>query len=401
MMLSIPIPANKVQTKVHFSLANKRLLSNYISSIPQSLNLLSVHEYKKPTVRGMSNGFLFYETSFSYISARCNLNDSNVDEALFLLRIETMFSTLQYLNRQPIRSLDVILILRHIKEYSNYVFNVREVYLIARRFQYNSSLVKTKSRDYAIKKYTVYKKKIDFLNALNNARRVVNSNFNLNELFYLLEERITNDDYGYLNEASIIGHKDNNLLIYAMVRKFNLLCTGLQRQGQKQAKSEALYCNSIKSLTLKSKLLKPQKKVDFMQKAIVKCKPKLTAIKHLVNNRSVAQQMFQILADLTGIDFNFEITPDEEVQNQVKAALINLINKKASVDMMAEALEFDRIYKKAVKKSILPPTNISNIFDTDMTNSIFNQMSVEDAMCEGFSFYVDYVVFKQNQKNAA
>jgi len=400
-MLSIPIPANKVQTKVNFSLDNKRLLSSYISSIPQSLNLLSVHEFKKPKIRGISNGFLFYENSFSYISARFNLNDSNVDEALFLLRIETMFSTLQYLNRHPTRSMDVILILRHIKDYSNYVFNVREVYLIARRFQYNSSLVKIKSRDYVIKKYNVYKKKIDFLNALNNARRVVNSNYNLNELFYLLEERITNDDYGYLNEAIIIGHKDYNLLIYAMVRKFNLLCTGQQRQGRKEVKSEPLYSNSIKRFTIKSISLKPRQQNANFQKGIKVYERELLAFNRLINNRKIAQQMFQILADLTGIDFNFEITPDEEVQNQVKAALINLINKKASVDMMAEALEFDRIYKKAVKKSILPLTNISNIFDPDMTNSIFNQMSVEDAMCEGFSFYVDYVVFKQNQKNAA
>lgn len=401
MMLSIPIPANKVQTKVNFSLDNKRLLSSYISSIPQSLNLLSVHEFKKPKIRGISNGFLFYENSFSYISARFNLNDSNVDEALFLLRIETMFSTLQYLNRHPTRSMDVILILRHIKEYSNYVFNVREVYLIARRFQYNSSLVTIKSRDYVIKKYNVYKKKIDFLNALNNARRVVNSNYNLDELFYLLEERITNDDYGYLNEALVAGRKNNNLLIYAMVRKFNMLCTGQQRQGRKQVKSDALYCNSIKSVTLKSISLKPRQQNAYFQRGIKVYERELLAFNRLINNRKIAQQMFQILADLTGIDFTFEITPDEEVQNQVKAALINLINKKASVDMMAEALEFDRIYKKAVKKSILPLTNISNIFDPDMTNSIFNQMSVEDAMCEGFNFYVDYVVFKQNQKNAA
>jgi hypothetical protein len=54
---------------------------------------------------------------------------------------------------------------------------------------------------------------------------VVNSNFNLDELFCLLEERITNNDYSYINDVDPLDIS-HNLLIYAMVRKFNLLCTG-------------------------------------------------------------------------------------------------------------------------------------------------------------------------------
>lgn len=384
--------------EVSFSISNKHLPSNYISSIPQGLDLVSVHEYSKPRLKGEANGFRFYEESFKYVSARFNINDSTVDKAMFLFRIETMFSTLQYLNKKPTPSIYVWLILKHIKEYSNYIFDVRELYFVVRHFYYDPSFVKSKARDYSITVFNEYERKIDFLNALNNARKVVNSNFNLKELFYLLEERITNDDYGYLNEENIIGHKSNNLLIYAMKRKFNLLCTGLQRKGRKQVKSEPLYCNTIERLTLKSISLRPQQQNAFMQKGIIKYERDLKAFNRLMNNRKIAKQLFLILADLTGLDVEFEIIPDEEIQNQLKAELINDINKKTSIDLTSEALEFDNIYQKSIIKEVTPNINHSDIFDTDMKNSIFNQLSLEQAKSRGDEFLYEFMKFHEVDK---
>ena len=391
-------PLIKDSTKASFSLTNKHLPSNYISSIPLGLDLVSVKEYSKPRLKGEANGFRFYEKPFKYVSARFNINDSTIDEAEFLFRIKTMFFTLQYLNKKPTPSIDVWLILKHIKEYSNYIFDVRELYFVVRHFYYNPSFIKSKARDYSITVFNEYERKIDFLNALNYARKVVNSNFNLKELFYLLEERIKNDDYGYLNEANIIGHKSNNLLIYAMIKKFNLLCTGLQRKRRKQVKSEPLYCNTIERLTLKSILLNPQQQNAFMQKGIIKYERDLKAFNLLMNNRKIAQQMFLILADLTGLDVEFEIIPDEEIKNQLKAELINEIKKKTSIDIKAEALEFDKIYQKSIIKEVTPNTNLSDIFDTDMKNSIFNQLSLEKVLSMDDEFLYDFMKFHNGEK---
>lgn len=391
-------PKIKNSTKVTFSVTNKILPSSYISSIPQGLNLIYIREFRKPRIKGESNGFKFYVKSFSYVNAKFNVNDSNVDETLFLFKIETMFSTLHWLNKKPARSKDVLLILKHILEYSNYVFDVREMYFKVRSFQYDPSLVQTKKRDYIITEYTIYKKKIDFLNALNKALKVINSDFNLKELFYLLEERITNNDYGYLNEPIIIGHKSSNLLAYAMVRKFNFLCTGQQRKERKQVKSEPLYCNNIKRLTLKSLSLKPQQQNAFIQKGILTYERELKAFNRLMNNRKIAQQMYLILADLTGLDVELEIIPDVKVQNQLKAELMIVINRKASVDLIAEALEFDKIYKKPFRKDIPLNTNLSDVFDTDLNNSIFNQLSLEQAICKGDEFYYEYMEFHIREK---
>ena len=73
-----------------------------------------------------------------------------------------------------------------------------------------------------------FKKRIDFLKARNSALGKVTSYNNYKNLFELLQERISNDDYGYLNEAIVSGRRNKNLLIYAIIKKFNILCLWLQ-----------------------------------------------------------------------------------------------------------------------------------------------------------------------------
>lgn len=393
-------PKIKDASKVSFSMANKRLQSNYICSIPQNFSLLSVYEFRRPRVKGETDGFMFYNGTYNYVSAKFNLNEFEVDEAKFLFIIERMFSTLHYLNNKLVGSSDVLLLLRRIREVSNYVFDVRELYFVIRSFHYNPSLIEIRTRDYRIIDYTEHKEKIDFLNALNKARGAVNTLYNLKELFYLLEERFENEDYGYLNESIITGHKDNNLLVYAIVRKFNLLCTGLQRKRRKQVKSEPLYCNSIKRLTLKAISLKSQQQNAFMQKGITKFEQELKSFNLLINNRQIAQQMFLILADLTGLDFDLKIIPNTEVQNQLKAELMNLIDKRASFYLEAGAIEFDRIYKSSLSTYIPLNTNLTDIFDTDMKNSVFNHTTLDDALLRGNKFYYEYMKFHKGDEFA-
>nr|WP_315178568.1 hypothetical protein [uncultured Flavobacterium sp.] len=334
-----------------FSLNNKHLPYAYISSIPSELHknyFISIHEHRKGEIKGVANGFRFYVEPYSYESARFNINDFKVDNDTFLLRIETMFSTLHYLNKKPTGALNMYIILKHILENGRYVFSVRDLFLKVRTLQYSPSLVEFKKRDYMILEELTFKRNIDFLNALNEARRIVNCDYNLKNLFDLLQERIINNDYGYLNEAIIIGHKNNNLIIYALIRKFNLLCTGLQRHPRKQDKSEPLYSNSIKSLTLKCISLKVKQQNAFMQKGIIKYERELKDLNRLVNNRFIVHQLFLILKDLSGLETDLVLTEDTNVQKLLKIEIMNLINKKKNCnisDEAAEAVEFDSIYK--------------------------------------------------------
>ena len=188
------------------------------------------------------------------------------------------------------------------------------------------------------------------------------------------------------------GHKSNNLLVYAIVRKFNLLCTGLQRQGRKRVKSEPLYSSCIKSLTLKAMSLKPQQQNAFMQKGIKKYERELNEMNRLVNNRSIAQQLLLILCDITGLQTHLIIENSIEVQNQLKADLMAMIDKTGA---KTGANEFDILFKKQISNEVKPNSNLKNIFDTNLNNSIFNQISPEKAYSRGGGFLTDYLKFHE------
>lgn len=389
----------KNTTKVNFRLSSRKLPYAYISSVPKGLNLVSSSESRKPNIKGISNGFRFYYGTYNYVSASFNMNDFNkIDYSEFHHRIETMFSTLHYLNERPANSLEVHLILKHIRKYSNYVFNVREMYLTVRKFRYSKSLVKIKKKDYNLVDYKLFKHKIDFLKALNNALKTVNYNNNLKDLFYLFEERIVNNDYEYLNDIIFNGHKSNNLMIYALVRKFNLLCTGLHRKARKLVNSEPLYKRDIERFTLKSNFFETQDKIVFMEKAIKKSEQKLKMLNQLVDNRQMVHQIFLIIKELTGLETDLKLNKDYKLQKQMKSELMNIINKDTNKDVLAGAKEFDRIYKKPINKYLPINTNLSDTFDTDMKNSIFNQVGIEIAQSKGEVFFGEYMRFHNKKE---
>lgn len=376
-----------------FSLSDKRLQYAYVSSIPKGLNLVLTHEAIKPELKGMANGFKIYREKYSYMSAPFNINDYNIDYNTLLFKIETMLSTLHYLNSKNTKPEHLYLILQHIRMHSQYVFNVKAMYFRVMKFQYVPSLVICKERDYDIVETLFFKKNIDFLNAMNSAKRIVNSKNNYSELFALLQERIMNEDYEYVTESiTITGRKNNNFLVYALVRKFNLLCTGLHRKERKQVKSDTLYNSSIKNVTIKAISLKPQQQNAFMQKGIKKYERELKELNRLINNRKIAQQLFLIVCDLAGetqdlIDFG-----NIAVQNQLKAELIAMVDKKEP-DFETGAMEFDKRFKTNIKKEVPTITDLENAFDTDLNNSIFNQLTVEEASYRGDVFLKEYLQF--------
>ena len=385
--------------KETFSLSDKRLPYAYIGSMPQGLNLIGSHEAIKPEVKGIANGFIFYVGKYKYYSAGFNLNNYQIDNKMFLIRLETMFSTLFHLNGQATKPEYIYLILQHIRKQSQYVFNVNALYLRFINFDCFTNLAVLKERNYNTLTPMLFKKKIDFILARNEAEKIVNSNNNDYDLFCLLQERITNNDYGYLEEITTRGHKRNNLLVFAIVRTFNLLCTGLERKPRKQVKSEPLYTTIIKRFTLNLFTLDIKIQNAVIQRTIIKYERELKAYNQLINNRPIVQQLFLILCNVAGQNHDLGIDTNIEIQNKLKIKLLAMIEKKNVSHYQEGATEFDSRFITQVKKIELNYLGNTDVLDTDLSNSIFNQISIEDAHNKGEVFFEEYLKFHNSNES--
>jgi hypothetical protein len=389
---------NRPVYKATFSLSNKRLPYAYVSSIPKGLNLVTTYEVAKPEIKGVANGFVFYKEKYQYVSAIFNLNDFKIDSNMFLMRIEEMFNTLHFLNKTPIKAEAIYQILKHIRANSQYVFNVKSMFLRVFKFKNHSFLAKIKERNYGTVMSMLFKKNIDFLIARNEAEKIVNIKSNYYDLFCLIQERISNNDYSYLDVINCKGHRRNNLLVYAVISKFNLLCTGSQRKKRKQVKNEPLYNTMIKGLLSKALSLKPQQQNAYIQNGIMKYERELKEFNRLINNRPIAHQLFLILCDVSGQEQDLIDNKDIEIQNQLKAELIAMIDKKNLSDFQTGAIEFDNRYGINLKKEVPTITDLGNVFDTDLNNSIFNQLTIEEAFGKGMAFFNEYLNFHKVDK---
>jgi hypothetical protein len=391
---------NRPIIKNSFSVGSKRLPYAFINSIPKGFNLITKHEAKKPSVKGIANGFVFYVGSYTYISANFNLNSYHElkdkdPQQHFLLQCKTMLSTLHYLNKRNIKPLELEVILKHIREYSNYIFNVKALYVALIKYNHSNELVKIKQRDY--NKITIqnFVKNIDYLNALNNARMLVNGYVNYNNLFALIQERVINNDYDFLTESIVTGKRKNNVLIYSMINKFNLLVTGRVRCERHGLKKDPLYNNLIKRVLFKSLSLKPQQQNAFIKKGITKYEKELKELNTLINNRQKAQQLLYLLREVGGIDDDLTIIKNVAIIEQLKAELMTTINGGVYDTIKQGAKQFDLLYKHKRTKAIKPITDQSNIFDTDLKNSIFNNISIEDAYYKGEKFFKEFEEFNR------
>jgi hypothetical protein len=58
------------------------------------------------------------------------------------------------------------------------------------------------------------------------------------------------------------------------------------------------------------------------------------------------------------------------------------------------------LYKKNLSTYLPLNTNLIDIFDTDMKNSVFNQTTLDDALLRGDKFYYEYMKFHKGDEFA-
>lgn len=367
---------NRPIIKESFAQGNKMLKYAYINSIPKGLNLISKIEFQKPESKGTANGFKFYKSKFEYITASFNINNYKLVQKDFIIRCIDMIETLIFLNNKPLNSKQLFIILRHIRQNSNLIFNIRAMF---ERFKYEDSysvMPERKTRNYDIVEKMNFKKNIDFIKALSEAEKLVNIKYNFKDLFDLLDERINNNDYCYIDELSFKGRKDLNKLSFAMVQTFNLLCTGQQRKQRYGVSSNTLYNSPIKDVTVKSLSLKPQQQNAFFQKITKVYERELIAVNRLVNNRTKANQLLFLLVDVAGFKTDIQLERNNKIVNELKTELLNIIDKENKTDRVKE---FNELYPKVRTNETTNISDLNNIFDTDMSKSIFNQIDVQEA----------------------
>ncbi|MWB94014.1 hypothetical protein GON26_06545 [Flavobacterium sp. GA093] len=390
---------NRPVIRENFYLSDKRLPYAYINSLPNGLNMVTKHDFKKPQIKGKTDTFIIYIDNFEYISAGFNLNNYNdfVEEIkeevinlsetliysrkqfvenpnqIFISLCENMLDVLFHLNKRKIKPLELELILKHIRRQSNYVFNVRATYL--RLIKYNSNgfdLKNFRKRDFDIVGKPQFKKNIDFLNEKNKAIKEINILLNYKNLIDLMRERIQNNDYGFLSENTIIGHKRNNLLTYAIVKKFNLLCTGSFYKPRKTK-----VCNVFINDTIKS----------------------LQTFGISQDNKQSVYQLFLILSKIAGAITELEIQTDTEIQNQLKLELIEEVLKITINNIDAGVNCFEYLYQAMPTKEVKFNTDIENSFDTDLSKSIFNCISTEEAFYKGEPFFTEYLKYHKIEES--
>ena len=377
---------NRPIIKESFCFGAKHLPYAYIGSVPPGLNLISKHENTKPDLIGTANGFNFYAGKFQYINAGFNINNpndfgtydkftrqyfwnSNPNE-IFIRLCKEMLDTFFYLNKRKLKTFELELILKHIRRYSNYIFNVRATYL--KLIKYNPiAQCLIKERDFEITKELKFKTKLDFLKAMNEAKKSINVEANYKDLIDLMHERITNNDYAFLNENKIIGHKRNNLLVFAMVKLFNLLCTGSYYKPRKTK-----VCNLFINTNIK----------------------RLQTFEMLEKNKARTHQLYSLLCKVAGAVTGLDIIENDEVQKELKHELIQYILKLKINNLEAGVNCFDFLYKPPQTNKIDFNTDLENSFDPDLSNSIFNQLTLEQAQNKDPIFLKQYLKFHKVSK---
>ena len=377
---------NRPIIKESFCFGAKHLPYAYIGSVPQGLNLISKHENTKPDLIGTANGFNFYAGKFQYINAGFNMNNpndfgtydkftrqyfwnSNPNE-IFIRLCKEMLDTFFYLNKRKLKTFELELILKHIRRYSNYIFNVRATYL--KLIKYNPiAQCLIKERDFEITKELKFKTKLDFLKAMNEAKKSINVGANYKDLIDLMHERITNNDYAFLNENKIIGKRKNHLLVFAMVKLFNLLCTGSYYKPRKPKVCTLFINSSIK---------------------------RVQTFEVLEQNKARTHQLYYLLCKVAGAVTDLDIIENDEVQNELKHELIQYILKLKINNLEAGVNCFDFLYKPPKTNKIDFNTDLENSFDTDLSNSIFNQLTLEQAQNKDPIFLKQYLKFHKVSK---
>ncbi len=298
-----------------------KILGSYVPSLPQGF-LIQRFNCKKPIVKGIENGFKFYIEKYKYISAIFNLNYDFEEEdpkTCFYRQCEVMVSTLCYLIKRDLKPSEVQTIVNHIFSKGNYIFNVDALNSHLISYQPNNRDVVVKETNKDIIEFKNYDTTAQYRNALNVALKEVNIRYNFKNIFDLLQERISNNDYAFMDKEFLAGHRDNNKLSHLIIFKFNLLVTGRKRKERYGLKKYPII--NIYSLFIKSLSLKPQQQNAFIQKGIIKYERELKELNRLINNRPKAQQLVFILGDKLGAEPEIDIVRSLELISELKAEL--------------------------------------------------------------------------------
>lgn len=388
---------NRPYIKETFGYGTKRLQSAYVSSIPRDLVLITRFEGSKSEIKGIKKPFRFYTNHFEYIKASFNLNDyhkSHLDDtrAYFYSQLDKMFSTLLYLNKRQLKASELYLILIHIRSNSNYIFNVRALYNRLRKQGWNKTDVIIEVKDFDQIEMKHFTKRLDYIKELNRARKIVNTDYNYSNLFSLIQEHLSNEDYSYL-ELDVIGKRNNNVLVFAILRKYNLLVTGRKRKQRKGVKNDPLYISTIKRVLIKSMSLCSQQQNSSVKKSILRYEKELQAYNRLVNNREVAKQLLLVVGELVELTTDFIIDRDEAIINKLKTELYETLTKTRCISEEVGAKLFDEMFKKNEILKVEPIIPDDCDFETDMEKSIFNQIDIEEAYYKGDGFFSEYLQF--------
>lgn len=388
-------PKNPVYTN-SFSYSDKSLRFAYISSIPPATNedyknLIRKQILTSPEVKGEANGFRFYTEKYEYISASFNIADF-YDFETFIHKCKEMVSTLHYLNNEPISKSKLYLILCHIRQNSNIVFNVRYVYRMLLKHLNDIGDVIVQARDFELTERKSFRRELDFLIAYNTAKGIVNKNHRLFQLFNVLDKRYSNKDFSFVHYQTS-GRAKTDELTKRITLRINELATGRKRKPKAQTLNlQPLYSNMYKEPV--SYLVEPHKfanEARIAQRKIQVYEKELLRINHLINNREIVVQYLFIIAEITGQEPKTELKRNESFIQAEKAFLMDQIGIRKFRTIEQGAKAFNRYFLP--KSKDIQPNNLTiNDIDTSLEHSAFN-IDIQEAHERGEQFFQEYLRF--------
>jgi|GEM_PF-2137871 len=380
-----------------FGYSNKRLRFAYISSVPPASkeaykNIIRKQILTNPKVLGEANGFRFFTEKYEYISASFDLVEkSSFDE--FIYNCREMISTLNYLNGNPISKIQLYLILSHIRQNSNVIFNLRYFFRELVKHLHRKDDIIIKRRDFELTEQLKFRRDLDFLIAYNTAKGIVNRKARLKYLFRTLEKRISRNDFSFI-DLKILGRAKKNELSKVILLRINELITGRKRKPYAQTdKTQALYSSMYKEGV--NYVVEHHKKANttrLAQRKIQAYERELLRINRLINNREIAIQYLLILADITGLEPDQSIQRNGNIIQTEKAFLIEQLTMEKYKPTKQGEKAFNRAYVPKPLKEIEGHIPKLEDFNTSLEHSAFN-IEIKEASERGEQFFYEYLRF--------
>lgn len=358
-----------------FGMSKRRLPTAYVRSLPPLKELRRRTDPVKNNLKGSAEGFSFYHSKYKYKSAVFDLNDE-FDKHSFLEECRAMFNTIYYLNDRKANKTEIELIVRHIRSKSNICFQHRSMYQILRKI--NSESVKqaeTKERDWSFYEKRNFRKKIDFLNAFNSAKKKVNQIEAIKYVKQRFIEALEEGEKGWIEFG--LPRSEGTKEARAMASRINYLRTNRKRKPRPHfCNCDPLYVFIYKEPC--SYKLEVRNKARTNPTLILKRRMKAHAkdfqrLDQLNQSGKLAEQYIFILNELINEEETFGLERNEEFIQEEKKLIAETL----------EVQEFRELILIKTDHEISPKEATEEIFDTDLTDSIFNQIDEHQANAQG------------------